>query len=172
MELKETSKKLFPKGFTLIELLVVVLIIGILAAVAVPQYQKAVEKSRIAEAKGLLNTVRKNYQLCVMEFGDSSDGECADYLHFIPAHFTIELPATWEMDMDKCYGGTSPCNITKDWSYETDDNYAFYAFRLNNGNTENALYWLQIDYETGTITCHNENESTCNQLCGNDRCTL
>lgn len=72
MHLRQKEKKMNQKtkaAFTLIELLVVVLIIGILAAVAVPQYQKAVEKSRLSEALVNISTMQKAIEAYLLSNG-------------------------------------------------------------------------------------------------------
>ena len=57
-------------AFTLIELLVVVLIIGILTAIALPQYQKAVEKSRFVQLQIAGKALDNAEQLYYLANGD------------------------------------------------------------------------------------------------------
>ncbi len=57
-------------GFTLIELLVVVLIIGILASVAMPQYTKAVERARTREVVSNLRTIKDQVKMALLTNSD------------------------------------------------------------------------------------------------------
>ncbi len=97
------------KGFTLIELLVVVLIIGVLAAIAVPQYRKALERARGREAMGLVKTMFDAQQYYKLVNGDyATQFEQLDVQ--LPAVFTACTSNT------RVDSSVNDCRANTNWS--------------------------------------------------------
>ena len=75
-------------GFTLVELMIVVIVVGILAAAAIPIYQRSMDKARGSEGKALLGTVRTHY---ITEVAAGA----------APAAPTTSLAVDWGIDTSK-----------------------------------------------------------------------
>ena len=136
------------RGFTLIELLVAVLIIGVLAAVAVPQYQKAVYKSRATEALAMLKAIAQAQEVYYLANGQyTSDISGLDVE--IPSSLIRISGENWPENSYKyqCYGSycgactanaSMPCfdfNVT----HKTTNTAGKFYCHLTSGNSKNDI---------------------------------
>ncbi len=106
-------------GFTLIELLVVVLIIGILAAVALPQYQKAVYRARATQFASMLNAYKKAVDVYVLEHGYQNVtilGEEDPNYPFV--ELFIDFPTEKAQKLVSHYAGNGPVTFTCENEYQ------------------------------------------------------
>ena len=80
---KETS------GLTLIELMVVVIIVAIIAGLAVPNYSKMVERTKVKDAQGTLNIIYRAegmYKLSYLGYGTRTQLVAGSYLYPDPSN--------------------------------------------------------------------------------------
>ena len=158
-EVKNPVKRNFG-GFTLIELLVVVLIIGILAAIALPQYRIAVEKSYAAEAFNVLKSMKNSFDLYRMANGTDE----------VPSLDELDIEVPGE-DIDE--GGIT-CRRTKYFRYCLLPNGNPHARRIQqDGVTTYTLAYYYIDnFQNGIWTCqaNEKNMSICKSLGGQEKC--
>lgn len=125
-------------GFTLIELLVVVLIIGILSAVALPQYQKAVEKSRAAQPLTLLKSLAQAQQTYFM-----ANGQYASKFD----QLDVEMPWTGKETWRSADSSVKDTRSNGQWSlqlFSAGGMSGIYMGRLT-GSYKGAgwIYWLE-----------------------------
>ena len=131
-------------GFTLIELLVVVLIIGILAAVALPQYQKAVEKARATEGLTMLKSIATANKAYYMANGEyATDIEALDIE--VPGENTTVDPTTRRNTKLFQYGTSSVSGG------QANTNVIALAIRKEN---DVALYRLYFYRQQDTVCCY------------------
>lgn len=91
MDISKYRKKTNGSGFTLLEIIVVIVIIGIMAAVALPKYTGAVERSRASEGTYILGTLLSAQERYFLENGSFANGNVDSGNNW--AGLDVEVPA-------------------------------------------------------------------------------
>jgi prepilin-type N-terminal cleavage/methylation domain-containing protein len=96
-------------GFTLLELMIVVVIIGILAALAIPRMMAVSVRAKQAEAKGILKQIyteqRAYRQLYERYFVPGGPADKDNPNTFAPINVEVQLPARYEYTITTADGG-------------------------------------------------------------------
>ena len=133
------------QAFTLIELLVVVLIIGILAAIAVPKYELSVEKSRISGVYNLLNSVRKAeeiYFLANRTYTDNIGDLDVDFPYNISEHNTYVHGGKYYW---RICGGDTCMYATRQW--------------------KDGFYMIEVYFPEGDFVCVAQQNTKAQEIC-------
>ena len=139
------------KGFTLIELLVVVLLIGILSAVALPQYQKAVMKSRMSGLWPLLKSIKDAQEVYYMANGAYTDN-LEDLDVVVPKGDKRSASSVGQEDYKN---GTCLDNISSPSSPSGWVVFGGVGSACGGGNTESCFLRLYFDHSNkpGVVEC-------------------